>query len=126
MTTRNFRVHNGISVGDIVIDASTNKITGGATGAPSADGDFSNKKYVDDSIAAISTTAINQGNSNVTVTDSGTGAITVSADGTETLNMAIAATTITATGNINLTAGADVAIPNNIGILMRSGGAKID
>ena len=52
MTTRNFRVHNGISVGDIVISASTNKITGGATAAPSADGDFANKKYVDDQAAA--------------------------------------------------------------------------
>ena len=66
MTTRNFRVHNGISVGDIVIDAATNKITGGATSAPSADGDFSNKKYVDDSIAAISSTAITSGTTNVT------------------------------------------------------------
>jgi len=53
MTTRNFRVHNGISVGDIVIDAATNKITGGATSAPSADGDFANKKYVDDQDALI-------------------------------------------------------------------------
>jgi len=52
MTTRNFRVHNGISVGDIVIDAATNKITGGSTAAPSADGDYSNKKYVDDQAAA--------------------------------------------------------------------------
>ena len=121
MTTRNFRVHNGISVGDIVIDAATNKITGGATGAPSADGDFSNKKYVDDSIAAISTTAITQGNSNVTVTDSGTGAITVSADGTETMNMAAAATTITASGAINLTAGTDVVIPANVGVTFGSG-----
>ena len=126
MTTRNFRVNNGLEVGDITISATANTITGGATGAPSADGQFANKKYVDDSIAAVSTTAITQGNSNVTVTDSGTGAITVSADGTETLNMAIAATTITATGNINLTAGADVAIPNNIGLLMGSGGEKIE
>ena len=121
MTTRNFRVHNGISVGDIVIDASTNKITGGATGAPSADGDFSNKKYVDDSIAAISTTAINQGNSNVTVTDSGTGAITVSADATEVANFAVAATTLTATGAINLTAGSDVVVPANVGVTFGSG-----
>ena len=104
MTTRNFRVHNGISVGDIVISASANTITGGATAAPTADGQFSNKKYVDDSIAAISTSAITQGNSNVTVTDSGTGAITVSADGTEVANLAVAASTITATGDINLTA----------------------
>ena len=121
MTTRNFRVHNGISVGDIVIDASTNKITGGATGAPSADGDFSNKKYVDDSIAAISTTAINQGNSNVTVTDSGTGAITVSADATEVANFAVAATTLTAVGAINLTAGSDVVVPANVGVTFGSG-----
>jgi len=58
MTTRNFRVHNGISVGDITISASANTISGLATAAPSADGDVSNKKYVDDSIAAISTTSI--------------------------------------------------------------------
>ena len=126
MTTRNFRVHNGISVGDITIDASANTITGGATAAPTADGQFSNKKYVDDSIAAISTTAINQGNSNVTVTDSGTGKIEVTADGTEVADFAVAATTITATGNINLTAGADVAIPNNIGVLYGTGGEKIE
>jgi len=126
MTTRNFRVNNGLSVGDITISASANTITGLATSAPSADGDVSNKKYVDDSIAAISTSAITQGNSNVTVTDSGTGAITVSADGTETMNMAAAATTITASGNINLTAGADVAIPNDIGVLFGNGGEKIE
>ena len=81
MTTRNFRVHNGISVGDIVISGSANTITGGATGAPSSDGDFANKKYVDDSIAAVSTTAISQLNSNVTVADSGTGTVTVTVDG---------------------------------------------
>ena len=121
MTTRNFRVHNGISVGDIVITATTNTITGGATAAPSADGQFSNKKYVDDSIAAISTTAINQGNSNVTVADSGTGAITVSADATEVANFAVAATTITATGAINLSPGTDVVIPANKGITFGTG-----
>jgi hypothetical protein len=121
MTTRNFRVNNGLSVGDIVIDASANTIVGLATAAPSADGDVSNKKYVDDSIAAISTTAINQGDSNVTVTDSGTGAITVSADATEVANFAAAATTITASGAINLTAGSDVVIPANVGVTFGSG-----
>ena len=54
MTTRNFRVHNGISVGDIVISASANTITGGATAAPGADGQLANKKYVDDSLAGLS------------------------------------------------------------------------
>ena len=53
MTTRNFRVNNGLEVGDIVISASANTITGGATGAPSSDGDFANKKYVDDQDANI-------------------------------------------------------------------------
>ncbi len=52
MTTRNFRVNNGLEVGDIVISASANTITGGATGAPSSDGDFANKKYVDDQATA--------------------------------------------------------------------------
>jgi hypothetical protein len=52
MTTRNFRVKNGISVGDITISASANTITGLATAAPSDDGDVSNKKYVDDQAAA--------------------------------------------------------------------------
>jgi hypothetical protein len=53
MTTRNFRVNNGLSVGDIVISASANTITGMTTSAPSSDGDVSNKKYVDDQDAAI-------------------------------------------------------------------------
>ena len=85
MTTRNFRVHNGISVGDIVISASANTITGMTTSAPSADGDVSNKKYVDDSISAISTTSI--------TTDSNATNITVSGSG--------AGGTITATANSN-------------------------
>ena len=56
MTTRNFRVNNGLSVGDITISASANTITGLATSAPSGDGDVSNKKYVDDSITTTSFT----------------------------------------------------------------------
>ena len=67
MTTRNFRVHNGISVGDITISASANTITGLATAAPSADGDVSNKKYVDDSRSRrFQQQQSDQGNSNVT------------------------------------------------------------
>ena len=56
MTTRNFRVKNGLSVGDIVISASANTITGLATAAPSADGDVANKKYVDDSFTTTEIT----------------------------------------------------------------------
>jgi hypothetical protein len=56
MTTRNFRVKNGLSVGDITISASANTITGLATAAPSADGDVANKKYVDDSLTTTEIT----------------------------------------------------------------------
>lgn len=82
MTTRNFRVNNGLTVGTVIIDAATNKITGLSTAAPSADGDVANKKYVDDSLSALSANSISQGNSNITVTDSGTGSITTTVDGT--------------------------------------------
>ena len=81
MTTRNFRVHNGVSVGDIVISASANTITGMSASAPTADGDSANKKYVDDQIAAISTTAITSGTTNVTVNS--TSAITTIGGNTE-------------------------------------------
>ena len=95
MTTRNFRVNNGLSVGDIVINASNNKITGLSTAAPSADGDVSNKKYVDDSISAISTTAITSGTTNVTV------------------NSTTAVTTISGTPELEVSAGT-VRIPGNL------------
>src|SRR6056300_997198 len=169
MTTRNFRVNNGLSVGDITIDASTNKIQGLATSAPSADGDVvtkaysdsgtqtmtnktltsavlntgvsgtaildedtlssnsdtqlatqqSIKAYVDSSISTAENadTTITDGNSSVVVADSGTGTITVSADGGTVASFAAANTTITASGAINLTAGTDVQIPNNVGVL---------
>ena len=88
MTTRNFRVNNGLEVGDITISATANTITGGATGAPSSDGDFANKKYVDDSIAAVSTTAISAGNSSATITDSGSnGQLAVVCDGNTELTV---------------------------------------
>jgi hypothetical protein len=74
MTTRNFRVHNGISVGDITISASANTITGMTTAAPSSDGDVSNKKYVDDQINAISTTSITTDSNATNATVSGSGA----------------------------------------------------
>ena len=137
MTTRNFRVNNGLSVGDVTISASANTITGLATSAPSGDGDVvtkaysdsgtqtmtnktltsavlntgvsgtaivdeddmssnsatkvptqqSVKAYVDSEISGINSTTITQGNSNMTVTDSGTGTITASLDGTTALTI---------------------------------------
>ena len=106
MTTRNFRVNLGLSVGDGAWTASTNAITGvdavtlSTTTAPTADGELANKKFVDDSITAISTTAISQLNTNVTVADSGAGTITATVDGTT--EMIIATGAITGVGKITL------------------------
>ena len=126
MTTRNFRVNNGLSVGDIVISASANTITGLTTAAPSADGDVANKKYVDDSLAGLSQNSISQLDSNVTVADSGTGTITVNADGGAVATFAAANTTLTASSDITLSAGADVNIPANVGLTFGDDGEKIE
>ena len=67
MTTRNFRVNTGLSVGAGAWTASTDAITGvdavvlSTTTAPTADGELANKKYVDDGLAALSATAITSG-----------------------------------------------------------------
>lgn len=100
MTTRNFRVHNGISVGDVTISASTNKITGLSVSAPSADGDVATKKYVDDSLGSLSSNSISQGNTTISITDSGTGLVTVNVDGTDAM-------TVTSSG---------VQIPGNLSV----------
>ena len=116
MTTRNFRVNNGLEVGDITISASANTITGLATAAPSADGDVANKKYVDDkaNITILNTSVI--------VADTGSdGSITNTADGGAVLSQTAATTTITASGAINLTAGTDVVVPANVGVTFGTG-----
>ena len=53
MTTRNFRVHNGISVGDVVISATDNTITGLSTSAPTNPGDVATKGYADSLFGAL-------------------------------------------------------------------------
>ena len=45
------------------------------------------KAYVDTQVGAVSTSSISQGNSDVTVTDSGTGSITIDADGVTIITM---------------------------------------
>ena len=87
MATQNLRINNGLSVGEIVIDASNNTITGLTTAAPIADGDVANKKYVDDEIGGISSTSISDGNSNITVSDSGDGSIVATVDGNAELTI---------------------------------------
>ena len=116
MTTRNFRVNNGIEVGDIVISGTANTIVGLATAAPSADGDVANKKYVDDK------TNLTILNSSVVVADTGSnGTITNTADGGAVLSQTAATTTVTASGAINLTAGTDVVVPANVGVTFGTG-----
>lgn len=127
MTTRNFRVKNGLSVGDIVISASANTITGLTTSAPSGDGDVANKKYVDDSLSALSSNSITQDNTSVAVTDTGSnGTITGTADGGTVFLATSANTTITASTDITLSAGADVNIPVNVGLAFGDGGEHIE
>jgi hypothetical protein len=85
---------------------------------PVADTDASTKKYVDDSIAAVSTTSITQGNSSVAVTDTGSdGTITVTADGNAELvindtsatfsGQVVANNALSVTGNITVTGTVD-------------------
>jgi len=127
MTTRNFRVHNGISVGDVVINASNNKITGLSTATPSADGDMVVKGYLDTRLSALSSNAVTQLNTSATVSDTGSdGTFTVAADGGDVLVQTSADTTITASADITLAAGADVNIPVNVGLAFGDGGEHIE
>jgi hypothetical protein len=61
------------------VDVSGAKITNVAT--PTASNDAANKSYVDGQISSIAATSISEGNSDVTVSDSGSGTITMTADG---------------------------------------------
>tara|TARA_B100001093_G_scaffold258546_1_gene247242 strand:- start:1097 stop:2092 length:996 start_codon:yes stop_codon:yes gene_type:complete len=104
MTTRNFRVHNGLEVGDMTFNASTNAMTGidavtlSTTTAPTANGELANKKYVDDGLAGLSQTSISSGTTNVTV--SGTAAVVTAAGNTE---LTINDTSATFNGNVVVT-----------------------
>jgi len=95
MTTRNFRVNTGLSVGDIAVVASTNAVTGVSsitldnTTAPGADGVLANKKYVDDELAGLSATSVTSGTTNITVSSTKaittiSGATAMTIDGTST------------------------------------------
>ena len=124
MTTRNFRVNNGLSVGTIVISATANTITGLSTSAPTADGDVANKKYVDDGLAGLSQNSISQGNSSVTVTDSGTGAIAIAVDGSTVINTVAAGATVT--GTLTSTSTGSFATGTTVGNLTLANGSITD
>jgi hypothetical protein len=80
------------------IDMNGNKVVG--LGAPSANGDAATKLYVDTAISAVSTTSIAQGNSNISVVDSGTGTVTVTVDGSTALT--VDATGVVVAGNFTV------------------------
>ena len=86
MTARNFRVHNGMDVGDVSLNASSNAITGVASltldnsSAPAADAALANKKYVDDQLTGK--TSLVSGSNNITV---GGSSISLDIGGTDQL-----------------------------------------
>ena len=145
MTTRNFRVNNGLEVGDITLSASANTITGLSTSAPSGSGDVVTKAYSDSGTQTLSnktltapkfadagfiadangaellifqttSSAVNQ----IDVTNAATGnPPSFTATGGDTnIGLTLAAK---GTGAINLTAGSDVVIPANIGLTFGTG-----
>jgi hypothetical protein len=67
------------------LEMNSNKIIG--VGAPSASTDAATKGYVDTAIGAVSTSSIAQGNSNISVVDTGTGTVTVTVDGSTALTV---------------------------------------
>ncbi len=86
-----------VQFGD-AIEMNSNKIIG--LGAPSSSTDAATKGYVDTQVSAISTSSITQGNSNVSVTDTGSGTVTVSVDGSTALTVTSAGVTVA--GNLTV------------------------
>jgi hypothetical protein len=107
MTAKNFRVNNGITIGDIIIDAATSTITGLSTATPTNPGDVATKSYVDSGLAGLSQNQIKQGDTEVTVTDSGSGQIVLSAESTTLLTVEGAGVTV-ASGVTFTTDSADI------------------
>jgi hypothetical protein len=76
-----------------------------------------NKKYVDDSVSALSSSSITQGNSNVTVTDLGTGSITTTVDGTTVITATAAGVNIqnlTVSGTQTIVNSTSIEVEDNI------------
>jgi hypothetical protein len=70
------------------IEMNANKIIG--LGAPSASTDAATKGYVDTAVGNISTSSIAAGNTNIAVTDTGTGQVLVTVDGSTALTVSAA------------------------------------
>jgi hypothetical protein len=86
----------------------TGQITAASSYTPSTSYDLATKTYIDSAIAGLSQNSITQGNSNVTVTDAGTGTVTIVADGNTRISVASAGPTLS--GTVTLGAVGDVKI----------------
>ncbi len=96
---------NGLTIAaSQTISMGSNTVTNVAD--PSGAQDASTKAYVDAQVSAISSTAITEGNSNVTVTDSGTGSVVTTVDGVAEITTISAKTTFG--GNLVIPDGATI------------------
>jgi hypothetical protein len=98
------------------VEMNGNKVIG--LGAPSSNTDAATKKYVDDAIGAVSTSSIAQGNSNISVVDTGTGTVTVTVDGSTALtvdaNGVVVAGNFTVSGTTTTINANTIALADNI------------
>jgi hypothetical protein len=104
-----------VSFGDN-IQMNSNKVVG--LGAPSASTDAATKGYVDTAIGAVSTSSIEQGNSSVSVVDTGSGVVTVTVDGSTALTVSstgvVVAGNFTVSGTTTTVESNTVAVADNI------------
>jgi hypothetical protein len=94
------------------IEMNGNKVIG--LGAPSSGTDAATKTYVDTAIGNISTSAISQGNTNIAVTDTGTGQVLVTVDGSTALT--VDANGVTVAGNFTVSGTQTVVNSNAISL----------
>jgi len=94
------------------IHMNSNKITN--LGTPSSNTDAATKAYVDTAVSAISTSTISQGNTNISVVDTGTGQVQVNVDGSTALT--VDATGVTVAGNFTVSGTQTVVNSNTISL----------